>query len=615
MEVIPAQEAVLAHGRLHLDHFQAESEIYRLICPAVRVTVRSQQIRALNLAWALNRKLRHGPSVAVIGGGAAGLTFAACAARLGAAVQLYESARLMHLQRGSWHRPLHPEIYTWPDHTAFRPVSHLPLLGWTTGSANDVATEIVGKFWAVQQQVGDDRLTVHELTRATLCANGEVALKSLNASDGKVQQRLRFDIIVVAVGFGVEDRLVDSHPGSYWRGDALDQPFLDDAVPTVVISGAGDGAHIDLLRTCCPDTDQGAFLDFVLGSTLRDPELLRRVAQFDRPDLDARGRGSKVHEGYAALRPRVCRSLRDVDSALMSRRRPVIVHWLFRGADPFDHASLPINRFLVSRLIKHSPRYGLQLHPQSELCRVSGIANGMQRVEFVEDGEAATPLECHQVLCRWGPKAHKTHARLLSSAAACFETREDDASALAAVFGTRDEHKDCHRPCGWPDDRRFLARLSLKPVKPRLRAEVLCAFDSPTDEHPLAPWVYRLHIWLEGVCEGVRATYALHPEEGNRPVVRVGIGPRHDQWLNTRNDYSIRLHTSDGYEWRAGTVLEAVRRCYGSMAKPRRVSHGVSIMRRGDDGAFVAAGSQPVTKALWLLEAQTATMKVARLPK
>lgn len=87
-----------------LDHADGSS-CYLLLCGRAQVTVRSQQVRAMNLAWALRDRL-NGSSVAVIGGGAAGLTFAAAAAKLGAAVHLFEGAGLMHLQMGELASPV-----------------------------------------------------------------------------------------------------------------------------------------------------------------------------------------------------------------------------------------------------------------------------------------------------------------------------------------------------------------------------------------------------------------------------------------------------------------------------------------------------------------------------
>src|SRR5580704_18381942 len=92
-------QELLAHFRIpEIDGNNGNN--YLLLCDGAPVTVRSQQIRALNLLFALNQasQLRD-HSVAVIGGGAAGLMFASGAASLGARVELFEkSPELLHLQ-------------------------------------------------------------------------------------------------------------------------------------------------------------------------------------------------------------------------------------------------------------------------------------------------------------------------------------------------------------------------------------------------------------------------------------------------------------------------------------------------------------------------------------
>src|SRR5215467_10640014 len=118
-----------------------------------------------DLAVRAGRVGGHGKHIAVIGGGAAGITFAAGAASLGGKVDLFEkSSRLLHMQLGCWHRPLHPEIFTWPEHTAYRPVSHLPQLGWTTGRAHDVADTLLAQFEGIRTYLkkdGEEAIKIH----------------------------------------------------------------------------------------------------------------------------------------------------------------------------------------------------------------------------------------------------------------------------------------------------------------------------------------------------------------------------------------------------------------------------------------------------------------------
>jgi hypothetical protein len=132
-------------------------------------------------------------------------------AEVGVRVKVFEkSSQPLDLQRGSWHRPLHPEIFIWPETTAWRPVSHLPLFGWTTGRAHDVAEEIAVKFELVRTQVnkGNGKLQVCCSKKATVKHTGKVIV------DGKEED---FDVVVLAVGFGVEENPFSLPWNSYCR--------------------------------------------------------------------------------------------------------------------------------------------------------------------------------------------------------------------------------------------------------------------------------------------------------------------------------------------------------------------------------------------------------------
>jgi hypothetical protein len=125
-------------------------------CPSVfvighgasQVTVRAQQIRALNLLWALSRKSKiEGESIVIVGGGIARITAAAAAVLHGARVTLLEQHdEAMHLQRGCNTRYLHPRIFEWPSKNARRAGAELPILNWSVGTASDVATRILADY-------------------------------------------------------------------------------------------------------------------------------------------------------------------------------------------------------------------------------------------------------------------------------------------------------------------------------------------------------------------------------------------------------------------------------------------------------------------------------------
>jgi hypothetical protein len=590
-------------------------QLYLLLCDGARVTLRSQQIRAMNLAWALRERLESRPCVAVIGGGGAGITFAAAAAHIGASVTLYESHRLMHLQQGSWHRPLHPEIYTWPDDTAFRPVSHLPLLGWTTGTAHDVATEIVAKFRSLAHELGEARLKIREGVRVMLDRLGRP-----RGNDVSDNESASFNLIVIATGFGIESGPSGLALNSYWRSDSLDQPFLEPSRSSVVISGSGDGGLIELLRVCVQETDQAPFLDFILAETLLDTNLLGELRKLDAAELE-RGRGAEVEEGLKQLTKGRFGSLQVIDRFLSQRRRKgVVIQWLFTTAHPFDVPSLLINRFLASRLLQPDMEFDVIRHAcvPKESPAVSMRDGGKVLIEY-----PGIPLDCDHAVFRWG--AQKTMRRvgkfetppLLQSVNSVFEDPSEEQLRTLAMFLSRDrrEHSRCNRPQGWPDERGFLMSpyepLGPPPSAPRLLAEFVMAFDSPDDRAaPDRPMVFRIRTWLVGLAPRMLARYDLHPEN-HKPITRVGIGQFQRQWINTRNDYSIRVRTADGREWSDYSVLGALTARYDldaaldqeSGASPG--SRQPMPVRKKRGAEFVGAGTMTAQTALEVLDKQT----------
>jgi hypothetical protein len=121
-----------------------QKSVYFLGVLEDQVTLLSQQIRALNLVDALLERnlIRDTGSVAIIGGGAAGLTvaaaFAAAAPNL-KKIDVYERKDdVLHLQKRS-ERYLHPHLYDWPATGSDSPDAGLPLLTWRAGPAGEVA--------------------------------------------------------------------------------------------------------------------------------------------------------------------------------------------------------------------------------------------------------------------------------------------------------------------------------------------------------------------------------------------------------------------------------------------------------------------------------------------
>ena len=128
--LVAPQQAVEVIAESALDSSQ---RMFSIGCFADRVTVYSQQHRALNLIWALTTTNHITPAatVAVIGAGFAGLAAAAALVGTGATVHLIErSSEVLPLQRGCACRYLHPNMYDWPSLESLDDWTRLPFMNW-----------------------------------------------------------------------------------------------------------------------------------------------------------------------------------------------------------------------------------------------------------------------------------------------------------------------------------------------------------------------------------------------------------------------------------------------------------------------------------------------------
>lgn len=251
--------------------FRVQPGLYLIGSLERGLTVYNQQLRAHNLVWSLWELHRHvrGFSdinirrVAIIGGGIAGLTTAACfLSRFDdASVTVFEQLwDLCPLQQGADNRWLHPRIYEWPAPGSRAPGASLPVLNWSEGRASDVARTIVSEFGKFCEffAKSEERLTVllglrHFRINAAKNEIDWVANRAKRAGaffqTGEAEgSSAVFDTIVLTAGFGLET-LSPAYPtNSYWRNEQIGQPLLNGTRQNYVVSGFGDGALIDLCR-------------------------------------------------------------------------------------------------------------------------------------------------------------------------------------------------------------------------------------------------------------------------------------------------------------------------------------------------------------------------------
>jgi hypothetical protein len=369
----PSPDTILGNYRLP-DH-----PLYLVGIFARGVTVYRQQIRAFNLIWALVQqgilacKLQDDApdpgdrtSIAIIGGGFAGLTAAAALIKKGvhADITIFEQRdTLLPLQHGSDTRWLHPRIYDWPADDSESAVADLPLLNWTAARASDVAAQFLLE-WSDLAKPKQDHLFVYcnaQHLQVHECGSGEQGLtiewvgdirncdgsvRTLHASTGQTKT---FDHVILAVGYGLEK----DNTLSYWRNDTLGQPSLAEPHRTYLVSGQGDGAMIEVLRLRISQYRQDRILDELIVSRPRLCEAVKALHnKYSEPAPDMFADFESPEEVERNEFTQVCKELtrrlrRDTDVILHLHKR--------RFAELFEDKALKIafqNRLLIYLLYK-----------------------------------------------------------------------------------------------------------------------------------------------------------------------------------------------------------------------------------------------------------------------
>ncbi len=258
------------------------------------VTVYRQQIRALNLVYAfaeargLDGKEIILPKsrIAVVGGGAFGVTAAAAAAYAGFKVRLFERHQfLLHLQRGCSTRWIHPRFYDWPDPTSESRMARLPMLDWAASTAATVASELDREFRNLATQKADSLQFVLEASEIDIRRRGELFEVHCRTPVGR--DIFACEVILYAVGLGTE-RV--SGTTSYWRNDQLGQTDLEFTGGNrvkYVVSGIGDGGLVVLFRLTVRDFKHESIFQEVFGPP--DSSLLERLRGIQRAPEKAEG--------------------------------------------------------------------------------------------------------------------------------------------------------------------------------------------------------------------------------------------------------------------------------------------------------------------------------------
>ncbi|QQS10814.1 MAG: NAD(P)-binding protein [Rhodospirillales bacterium] len=372
-----------------------------------RVTVASQQVRAINLVnavWGLGEadafdarasgsenapqesKSLKGKDVWVVGAGVGGLTTAACAAQHGAKVTVFDrESRILSRFRDS-RRLLHPRLYEWGSPQDFSVANNsywakgeaeLPLLSWNVDSASNVV-ESIERQWEGWRTLFEIDVKLRS-TLSVGCDGGFF----LHDPDTERRDVPKEAILVLALGFGEEPTRKFRYRGACYetvgyfsKTEPVDQ-IENISNCRATVCGNGDGAITDLLRLLVCDFSQrelerwicsadpvGKFERAVLEIEAAQAERRQSVlssAQRRRdgsPVISTTMRNEmrsseRTAEAYLDLR---CDALDDLVRAQMRRGNDVVLSVRpIYGRPPVSalaSSAFPLNKFLLASILR-----------------------------------------------------------------------------------------------------------------------------------------------------------------------------------------------------------------------------------------------------------------------
>lgn len=474
--------------------------VFVLGCYSKAVTIYSQQIRALNLIDALVKegRLTSASTVAVIGGGIGGLTAAAGAAIRGACkVTVFERSPItMPIQRQSHLRFVHPRVYEWPWLPLGNDQADLPVLDWTADSAAKVVGQIEDAWEALRALPHIGSRLGQVKTRS-----GELALKRATTEltiDGTSH---RFDLVILAVGFGLDDT---EHNLGYWDDER--KKFEKDTELVWWIAGVGDGGLTDLMWRCMLNFRHEALLrkiDAVLQEN--DRQLLREIGGLPFSDSPCPGRKESVEGAFRRIAAEV--SVKAQIDWANSGVKDVVL--LGDREKLYGNNSSVLNRLIVACL---EERNAFRFVP-GKLTKVEQRDNRIE-MEITDPSDRVEKVACDRLICRFGPK-HILPLHFPEIHHACKRLATKWQQLSVAQDFTR-------RPLYRAED--FRTGLSIEAGKrPRTRANqdgrIGCILVKSASPDPIAPLEKRVGLSLKEFRHAARSAHFPQRELALEPFV------------------------------------------------------------------------------------------------
>ncbi|ESQ92597.1 FAD-dependent oxidoreductase [Asticcacaulis benevestitus] len=342
---------------------------------ANRVSFTSQQSRAVNLVYALHKRggFKKDDAVAVIGGGVAGLTAAVALVGYGAKVDIFEGgAKLLSRQSETVHRIVNPTITKWP----MEPLSDtttLPYLDWYQLPCSEVADHLLREVEKVQA-ANKKLLNVEPrkmVTHVTPISDKSISLECNGQGNTK-----SYRAAIVALGFGKEQRaetLLDKGEWiGYWTPDNIVDTRNTEPSTRFIVSGAGDGGLIDMLRILHSRFDRGD-LPVRIAHLLSDTPLAASISEAEaaRDNFKDEKAIEKLDEVYTAAAELIetdgsYKSVQEALKASYIEGAPVHILVDKKWSKPVSDAASPINKLLIY----HAKIYGKGLeYKHAEVVR------------------------------------------------------------------------------------------------------------------------------------------------------------------------------------------------------------------------------------------------------
>jgi hypothetical protein len=364
---------------LHLKYARPNAEkddrpIYYIGPFGSRVSFQSQQRRALNIVGSLieMNQIEDDDEVAIIGAGLAGMTAFAALSLQGYSVKLYEKGSgILTLQALSRHRYIHPTVNFWPHANPER-TTNLPFFDWYSSDCPNVIEALLRQWDEDPNEPSRkdpmDPKYIQQFTVSDPYFNHHMIFSDYDAETRKVclveknsGVRAEVNLVLVTVGFGVEDNLGDLGQNPYWRDDAL-VDMSRQSGHDVIISGAGDGGLIDCLRFTFEGFKKGDFaLDVIeaLGKgSYASRENLKSIEEAAGKISNEDERAKFLERSYKSILPKLNRSTKEMLSRALVKRSSGKyanrIRLIGQYSAPFEIGAAPINRLLVAYALQEN---------------------------------------------------------------------------------------------------------------------------------------------------------------------------------------------------------------------------------------------------------------------